>query len=85
MSIKLTGARLREDCINFITTQSNASEETQKISEDDDYDDIEEEYDIQKRLSFVESLAMLAWQNKEMFFSGWRDSNDAANLWRSSN
>ena len=60
MSIKLTGARLREDCINFITTQSNASEETQKISDDDDYDDIEEEYDIQKGLSFVESLAMLA-------------------------
>ena len=51
MSIKLTGARLREDYINFILTQSNASEETQEISDDDDdYDDIEEEYDIQKEL-----------------------------------
>lgn len=36
---------LREDCINAITTQSNVSEETQEISDDDD---IEEEDDIQE-------------------------------------
>ena len=36
---------LQEDCINAITTQSNVSEETQGISDDDD---IEEEDDIQE-------------------------------------
>ena len=50
--------RLREDCINAITTQSNVSEETQEISDDDD--DVEQEDDIQEEgVSFVESLAML--------------------------
>ena len=36
---------LREYCINAITTQSNVSEETHEISDDDD---IEEEDDIQE-------------------------------------
>ena len=49
--------RLREDCINAITTQSNVSKETKKISDDDD--DVEEEDVIQEGVSFVESLAML--------------------------
>ena len=57
--------RFREDCINAITTQSNESEETQKISDDDDG---EEEDDIQEeRVSFVESLAMLD-KIKKCFF-----------------
>ena len=49
--------RLREDCINVITTQSNVSQKTQEISDDDN---VEEEDDVQEEgVSFLESLAML--------------------------
>ena len=37
--------RLREDCINVITTQSNVSQKTQEISDDDN---VEEEDDVQE-------------------------------------
>ena len=47
--------RLREDCINATPTESNVSEETQKISDDDD--DAEE--DVIQGANFFEALAML--------------------------
>ena len=63
--------RLREDCINATPTESNVSEETQKISDDDDA----EEDVIQGANFFWNSRN--AWRNKEMSFSKWRESNDA--------
>ena len=72
----------REDCINAMTTQSNVSKETQEIG--DDYD-VEEEEDIQKRSQFC-LISRNAWQNKEIFFCEWRESNDVINfnkdVWR---
>ena len=71
--------RLQEDGndINAITTQSNVSEETHEISDDNDAED---EDDMQEEgASFTESLAMLD-RIKKSFFSGWRESNDAVNL-----
>ena len=61
--------RLQEDGngINAITTQSNVSEETHEISDDNDAED---EDDMQEEgASFTESLAMLD-RIKKSFFSG---------------
>ena len=50
---------LREDYITAITTQSNVSPETQKISDDDD-DDVVEDHDVQEKgVSFAYSLVIL--------------------------
>ena len=49
---------LREDYITAITTQSNVSPETQKISDDDD--DVVEDHDVQEKgVSFAYSLVIL--------------------------
>ena len=48
---------LREDYITAITTQSNVSPETQKISDDDD---VVEDHDVQEKgVSFAYSLVIL--------------------------
>ena len=48
---------LRENYITAITTQSNVSPETQKISDDDD---VVEDHDVQKKgVSFAYSLVIL--------------------------
>ena len=60
--------RLQEDCISATTNQSNVSQKTHEISDDDDNDDVEEEYDIQEKgVSFVESLATLGKRKKGSF------------------
>ena len=49
---------LREDYITAITSQSNVSPETQKISDDDD--DVVEDHDVQEKgVSFAYSLVIL--------------------------